>query len=114
MPFKKGQIANPKGRPGGHHDGRPKSVVKKLARKRSLEIIRRVADIAIGKNLELLKDEKTGAMLKLPAAVREQLVASKIVLTVAKEMGPEIGLGEDGEAVSLNINIVNYKNDDNA
>lgn len=103
MPFKKGQVANPKGCPkGAHHIGRPSSKVKQFAKSRSLRIIKRLAAIADGANLEQVVTEN-GESIKIPSPIREQIKASEIVLKVSSELGPdtEVNVGEGSRLVFI-------------
>lgn len=88
--FASGQSGNPEGCPkGAHHVGRPKSAVKELAKKRSLKILARLADIADGEPIE--RPVGVGDhVLKMSAPLKEQMKAAEIVLKVADELRPEI------------------------
>lgn len=94
MPFGPGNNANPAGCPKrAHHIGRPSSKVKALAKKRSYAILKRLADIAAGKDFEQVVTEN-GEAIKIPAAVREQIKAGELVLKTANELGADIEINQ--------------------
>ena len=99
--FEKGKVANPAGCPkGAHHIGRPASKVKQLAKRRSLAILQRIADIAAGKNFEQVVTEN-GESIRVPAAVREQIKAGEVVLKVAQEIGADVEINNHNEGSRL-------------
>ena len=80
--------------------GRPSSKVKQLAKSRTLRILKRLADIADGKDLEQVVNEN-GESIKIPSPIREQIKAGEVVLKVAGDLGPESQVNIGGEGSRL-------------
>ncbi len=93
MPFKKGQVTNPKGCPkGAHHIGRPKDEIKQecigLATSAAPLILARLIKHALGDNTEQVVTEN-GVQLPVPAPVPSQIKASEVVLNYVLEKAAE-------------------------
>jgi hypothetical protein len=100
-PFEKGNKFGINGCPkGAHHIGRPSSKVKQFAKSRSLRIVKRLAKIADGEDLEQVVTEN-GDSIKIPSPIREQIKASEIVLKISNDLGPDVEINNHSEGSRL-------------